>query len=603
VASTRTDTQEERLSPYIWRLARLRHRVELVPAFVRRFVRSREIGLSVLAALIGVAAAALVAFMNFVAAAAHRSLFGLREGDRLSALVQLENPLSVAWPVAGGVILSIMAWIWTRIGRGAVVDPIEANALHGGRMSLRDSVLLSLQTLVSNGFGASVGLEAGYTQIASGVASRAGDWMNLRREDMRTLVGCGAAGAIAAAFNGPFTGAFYAFELVIAQYSIGYVAPVMAASIAGAVAVRMFGGAPFAISIATERAVSAWDFPWFVLLGLVCALLGIVWMRLLPLTERALAATRAPRSWRPIIGGAVVGAIAFFNPQTLAGGHGALERTLFGEPALMAVLVLALLKVLASAVSLGAGFRGGLFFSSLMTGALVGRAVALGVDMFAPQAAPDITAFTLVGMGALAAAVIGAPLTMSFLVLETTSDYGLTGAVLAAAIASNLIARELFGYSFSTWRFHLRGETIRSARDVGWVRALTVERLMRTDPATAPPDMSISAFKARFPLGARQRVALVDQDGRFHGIVMVADAHAEGLRDDEPVAGLAQVKEMALLRNMSVKDAMQMFDATESDTLAVVDDLQSRRLVGTLKESYLTRRYAEELEKAHGALP
>jgi CIC family chloride channel protein len=253
--------------------------------------------------------------------------------------------------------------------------------------------------------------------------------------------------------------------------------------------------------------------------------------------------------------------------------------------------------MLASTVSLGTGFRGGLFFSSLLTGALVGRAMALALGSVAPMHAPDIAAFALVGMGALAAAVIGAPLTMCFLVLETTSDYGLTGAVLAAAVTSNLIVRETFGFSFSTWRFHLRGETIRSARDVGWVRALTVDRLMRTDPAIAPPEMRVGDFQLKFPLGARQRVALVDAQGRFCGIVVVAEAHADSLNDDSPVSSIAQTGDMALLPRMSVKDAMRMFDDTESDTLAVVDSLDSRKLIGTLKETYLARRYAEELEK------
>jgi CIC family chloride channel protein len=192
---------------------------------------------------------------------------------------------------------------------------------------------------------------------------------------------------------------------------------------------------------------------------------------------------------------------------------------------------------------------------------------------------------------------------MSFLVLETTSDYALTGAVLAAAVTSNLIVRELFGYSFSTWRFHLRGETIRSARDVGWARDLTVDRLMRTDPATAQSEMSIADFRRAFPLGARQKVALLDRDGRFDGLVSVAEAHAEGVDDGVPVRTLGQARDTALLPRMSIRQAMVMFDKTEADTLAVLETLEGRKLVGTLKETFATRRYAEEIEKAHGLGP
>jgi CIC family chloride channel protein len=333
-------------------------------------------------------------------------------------------------------------------------------------------------------------------------------------------------------------------------------------------------------------------------LGVVCAALGIVWMRLLPLAERAFTATRAPRNAHPIIGGVLVGAIAMISPQILSSGHGALELGLFAKLSLSLVLTLAALKLIASAISLGAGFRGGLFFSSLLVGAFVGRGFALALMAAWPQTAPDVTALSLVGMGALAAAVIGTPLTMSFLVLETTSDYGLTGAVLAASITSNLIAREMFGYSFSTWRFHLRGETIRSAHDVGWVRELTVERLMRTDPATAMKDITIGAFRSQFALGARRRVALVDREGKFAGVVAAPEAHADGLDSSAPITSLAHAAEAVLLPSMSIKEAMRVFDEAESDTLAVVDTLTSRKLLGTLQESYATRRYAEEMEKA-----
>ena len=414
---------------------------------------------------------------------------------------------------------------------------------------------------------------------------------------MRIIVGCGAAGAIAAAFNGPLTGAFYAFELVLAQYAIGYVAPIMAAAIAATIAVHALGGAPFSISIAVTRSVSAWDFPLFMLLGTLCAGIGILWMRALPLAERLFKATRAPRIAHPVIGGALVGIVAMASPQVLAGGHGALELGLFADLSLEAVALLAVIKIVAATISLGAGFRGGMFFSSLLVGALLGRALALLLATVWPAATPDVTTLSLVGMGALAAAVIGTPLTMSFLVLETTSDYVLTGAVLAASITSNLIVREMFGYSFSTWRFHLSGETIRSAHDVGWVHELTVERLMRTDPPSTSRDLTVGDFQMQFPLGSRQRVALVDGEGRYCGLVVVAEAHAEGLQDAGPILSLARSADIALLPGMSIKEAMRVFDKTESDTLAVIDSSGDRKLVGTLKESYVTRRYAEEMEK------
>lgn len=566
----------------------------LVPPFLRRFVRSREIGLTLLAGAIGVAAAAFVALLSGAASLAHGLFFNLQPGGELSGIARFDNPFI---PMIGGLALFALTWLGVQLGRGGIVDPIEANALHGGRMSFRDSVLLALQTLVSNGFGASVGMEAGYTQIASGAASSFGYSLRLRREDLRIAVGCGAAGAIAAAFNGPLTGAFYAFELVLAQYSVGYVAPIMAASIAATLSMHIFGGAPFALHVNTERPIVTADIPWFMVLGVACAGIGILWMRAMPLAERLMSITRLPRMAHPIVGGLLVGELATISPQVLAGGHGALEFDLMVTLTLTAVLTLAGLKILATTISLGSGFRGGLFFASLFVGALIGRAVAMAIAQAEPSIAIDSTAFALVGMAALASSVIGSPLTMSFLVMETTSDYGLTGAVLAASITSSLLTRELFGYSFSTWRFHLRGESVRSARDVGWVRELTVGKLMRKDPPTARANLTIGEFQKLYPLGSHQRAALIDDVGQFCGIVIVAEAHAKGLDSAAPVLPLAQKSE-PLTPLMSIKDAMRAFDQTEADVLAVVDAPGSRKLIGTLKESYAVRRYSEEMEKS-----
>jgi H+/Cl- antiporter ClcA len=153
---------------------------------------------------------------------------------------------------------------------------------------------------------------------------------------------------------------------------------------------------------------------------------------------------------------------------------------------LRTVALFFVLKIAASIVSLGSGFRGGLFFSSLLTGALGGNLLAIALTMMWPNDHFDLNAYAVIGMSALAASVIGGPLTMTFIALETTGDLWLTTAVLVAVIISAQTTREAFGYSFATWRFHLRGETIRSAADIGWMRDLTVGRMMRrTARATA----------------------------------------------------------------------------------------------------------------------
>jgi CIC family chloride channel protein len=258
------------------------------------------------------------------------------------------------------------------------------------------------------------------------------------------------------------------------------------------------------------------------------------------------------------------------------------------------------LKLLASVVSLASGFRGGLFFASLLLGALLGRLFAwasIGVGL-TPEMTPELA--ELVGMGALAVGVVGGPLTMSFFVLETTRDFGITAAVLVAAVITSFLVRETFGYSFSTWRLHLRGETIRGAHDVGRLRSLTVGGLMRRDVATEPRGMSLTDFCKRHALGSAERVIIVDPPDTYAGIVLVSEAHqalASGKGGEAPTVGaLARLGDAALTPAMTADAAARAFAEAGVEELAVVSDTAQRRVVGLLTEAHLLRRYAEALD-------
>jgi chloride channel protein, CIC family len=182
---------------------------------LRLLLRSNEFYLIPLALVVGIVAGAVVTLMSEIAQIMHVLIYGIPIDVRLSANARVVPWVALIAPPAGGIVLGIMEWSRRRLKISSAVDPIEANALRGGRLSLRDSTVVSSQTLISNGCGASVGLEAGYTQIGSGAASLLGQVLHLRRNDLRLIVGCGAAAAIAAAFGAPITGAFYACELIV----------------------------------------------------------------------------------------------------------------------------------------------------------------------------------------------------------------------------------------------------------------------------------------------------------------------------------------------------------------------------------------------------
>ncbi len=560
-------------------------------------VRTDEIWLAIFGALVGALAGLCAVAMNQITQFAHRKLFLLHAGQRLSGAFAVNHERLLLVPMLGGLLIGILAWGLARHWPRRPVDPIEANALHGGRMSMRDSLIVAIQTMISNGAGASVGLEAAYAQVGGAVGSKLALAFNLRRNDMRILVGAGTAGAIAAAFNAPLTGAFYAFELVIGTYSLTNLAPVLLAAAASVGIIHLFEGGTMSTQIVITGSILPIDYVPILALGLICALLGIALMRAVTLTEDIVRLTHLPVWLRTAIGGLIVGGLGLISPQVLSAGHGAMEFGLTHKTAMVGIALLFGLKSLASAVSLGTGFRGGLFFASLFLGALVGKLFAACLAMVTVSTAVPPVVFAIVGMSALAVAVVGGPLTMAFLALESTGSLPMTVAVVAASVVSAVTVRRTFGYSFATWRFHLRGEAIRSAVDIGWMRNLTVGRMMRREVRSVRADTSLTAFRRDFPLGATTRVVVVDDANRYAGIVLLSEAHAADTGADGTLADLLHHQSDMLLPQMTIKDAVVMFEQAESDALAVVDSPQTRRVLGLLTEQYALRRYSEELDR------
>ena len=568
-----------------------------IPRRLRALVRARESSLIVLAALVGAIAGVVVAVMGTAVDLLHRLFFQLEPGVRLSGVLRLDPAIAIAVPLAGGLAFGIASELIARWRPEREVDPIEANALRGGRMSLLGSIIVAAQTVWSSGVGASVGLEAGYTQLASGIGSRIGTAFRLRRADLRVLVGCGAAGGIAGAFGAPLAGAFYAFELIIGGYSPNSLAPVAIAALIGHLVAQ--GLAPIEIGIVApdKIVVATHDLVIAATIGLLCAALGIALMRGVALSEALFVRLRLRPTLRTMVGGLIVGLLAMVSPQVMSSGHGALHLSGMLKLSLSAVALVFLLKIAASIVSLGSGFRGGMFFSSLLIGALGGHLLAVALTMVWPSATFDTDAYAVIGMSALSAAVIGGPLTMTFIALETTGDLWLTTAVLIAVILAAQVTREAFGYSFATWRFHLRGETIRSAADVGWMRDLIVGKMMRQDLRTVPAVTSIAAFREAFPVGSTAHVVAIDAEQRYAGVVRVADAYAPEIAADKSVKELLNNADDVLLPAMTIKEAVLAFDRAEAEALAVVDSLAERRVIGLLTEAYALRRYAAELER------
>jgi CIC family chloride channel protein len=572
-----------------------------LPGWMRAFVRTRESGLLAAAVVIGLASGLLVSALNEAAQRMHELFFAIPRGAALSLTRSPDIWRTLGAPTLGGlVLLGLTVWARDRF-RGQLADAVEANALRGGRLSVGGSLYIVAQTLISNGFGASVGLEAAYTQLGSAFSSLFGRALGARRADMRLLVGCGAAGAIAGAFDAPLAGAFYAFEAILGAYTLSSLAPVLISAILASMVTRAVLARPEALIHAPLPAPLIELGVHIIALAAIASAASVALMAAVAWLERVWNFTRTPSKWRPIFGGVMVGGLGLVAPEALGAGHGALGWNLATSPLIPQVALVLAIKGLSSAVSLSSGFRGGLFFSSLLIGALAGRLYGEGLDAIWPAAMIDPAAASVLGMAAVGAGVIGSPVAFTFFALETTNDFRVTVAAMLSCALTGLIVRETFGYSFATWRFHLRGESIRGPQDVGWMRDIKAARLMRKDFRAVAADRTIAAARVLFPVGSTREILLTGENEAYLGIVLVSDLHAASHDDAEPIANLAQWQNNFLTAQTTIRGAIDAFDESEADVLPVLADPQARKIIGVLSEAHALRVYGRELEKQNQA--
>ena len=566
------------------------------PDLLRRVLRNSSPGQLAACALMALLVGGVAAFLHVSLQWVHSLTFLLPLDVHLSAARNIPIGRVLAVPVLGGLLLGLLALAERRSHAEEIIDPIEANAVHGGRLSLLPSMRLVLATYLSNAFGASIGMEAAYTQLGSAFLSVAGKWLHLRREDMRIFVAAGAAAAVAAAFHAPLAGAFYGFEVILGAYMVAAISQVAVAAVCGTLTAAILTGRDplFAMTLPALD-IPNWYYLIFLAQGVLAALVGTFTMRAVTRTEYLTKRLDLPDWASPIFGGLVLGLMALIFPQVLGGGQGAINLHLHETWPLIPLAALLLAKILASAISIGSGFRGGLFSASLFIGCLFGQLFALFIGHFLPlgQEFPEI--FMLVGMGSVAASIIGAPVTMVLLVLEMTGSFTATTSVLMGVLIASAMTRYYFGYSFSTWRFHLRGLRISGAHDIGWIEELTVAALMREDGHTLPAGASLEEIRAMAAPRSAKRLFVTDDAGLYLGAIDATHLPEPDADAAINAASLARDPAQFLLPGQNIQQALHEFAESEVEELPVIDPA-TRKLLGYLSESYTLRRYTQELE-------
>lgn len=522
--------------------------VEWVEPNLRDFGSSRQLTIWALAFLVGITVAtAAIAFREAIGAVQWLWL-GTRAEDMLDEARAAAWWLVLLTPIVGGAVVGLgLQFLTTNKRTGGVPDVIEARVSSREVLPLRDGVLSAGLAAVSLGAGASAGREGPLVHLGATLSDAIVRRFDLSGPARRTLLGCGVAAAVSASFNAPIAGVLFAHEVVLGHYAQRAFVPIVIASTLAALGSRLWFGEDAAFDVPAFEIVSYLEFPAFALLGVVAALVAIAFQFALFSGEVVARRTQAPAWLLPIIGGAVVGSIAVFFPEVLGVGYSTVDDALRGLVALDVLVALIALKMVATAASLGFRFGGGIFSPSLYLGAVTGAAfgqVATGVA--SPEVASEIGLYALLGMGAVAGAVLGAPISTAVIVFELTGGYALSIALLLSVAIAHGINHAIHDHSYFQWQLEQRGLFIQSGPH------RTIGRTVRVMDFMALPG-------------------------------------AEADERREPDAG------EALRPSDTLERALRSFDASGERTLPVVDPGDPTRIVGQCSQVEALERFNKAL--------
>ncbi|MBK8909398.1 MAG: chloride channel protein [Rhodospirillales bacterium] len=558
--------------------------------------------LSLLAMLIGVMVGGAVILFREAIALIQSVAFGSGSPRLWFHAAQLPWWHRLLTPTLGGLLVGV--WIHAMMPDRrppTVADAIEASALKAGRMSFRAGLWGGVASALSIGCGASVGREGPAVHIGATVGSWLAQIFNLPRRSTQTLLGCGAAAAVAASFNAPIAGALFANEVVIGHYALKSFAPVVVSSVIGTIVSRAwFGDFPaFEVSVLPIR--SAWEIPAFLGLGVLAGLTAILLMRGIRLAELGAARLPGPPWLRPAAAGALVGSIAVVLPQVLGIGYGVTEQALMGVMPLALLAAVCIAKIIATAISLGFGFAGGVFSPSLVIGAMLGGAYGTLLAEL-PIATSESGAYTIIGMGAVAAAVLGAPISTSLIVFEMTANYPLTIAVMLAVVVSTAVGRSLHRQSFFTWQLEQRGLDLLGGFQAALLRSIRVHEVVSPRCEVVSPDLGLSDLRIIVPQSLYGEVFVVGDNGELLGSITFADlslAAFDRSLDGLVVAGdLVRRDRPVIASDESLETALRTIRSARRVLLAVVDDRESRRFAGVVHERDAMNAYTQALLEA-----
>jgi len=550
----------------------------------------------ILAALLGFLAGFASTFFRWMIEF-FESIFSVK-GFSLAGIPPQTYPfLLPLMPMLGGLFIGLICkYFPNAVKENGVHKVMYAVALNDGKVRKRTIASCAVTSSITIGSGGSAGREGPTVQIGAAVGSTIGQLLHLSTERMRVLVGCGAAAGIAASFNAPLAGVLFALEIILGDFAIHTFSPIIIASVIGTVTGRALEGNEVTFNVPVHELVHPTEIIFYLALGMLCGIVARLFTFMYFYVQQIFEEKiNMPDLYKPAIGGLIVGMVSIFMPQILGNGYDVMEQALTGQMFWGLAFLLVFMKIICTSITLGSGGMGGVFAPSLFIGAMVGTAFGSSVHFIFPTLSASAETYSVVGMGAVAGAVMQAPLTNILMLFELTNDYTLILPIMATCIAASYTYQRFTKHSIYMQYLLNKGINIRHGREASIMNSIKVQDVMSTDITTIAQEMPFRKILETISYSKNFYFPVLDNKGDMTGILSFSDIREvifEEQLGDLLVAGeLANTKVYSLTPQQNLNEAMEIFSQLDVDQLPVVRSEDKLKVIGMLTRGDMMASY------------
>ncbi|WMW21267.1 chloride channel protein [Methanolobus mangrovi] len=542
-----------------------------------------------LALVVGVLTGLTIVFYDRLLEFSHDSFQGI--------LPESPGYFIILLPALGGLIVGIIVHFFIHTRRYDIEEVIEATALHGGRMSARNAFLEVVASIVSIGSGGSVGKEAPVVLAGSGVGSTLSQILKIHGNRVKILIGCGASGGIAAAYNAPLAGVVFAVEVILGELEASSFIPIVISAVFATLVSSVIFGVQ-TIEVSSYRLVNPFfESILYLLLGVLAGVVSAILMRALFGTHKVFDSLSIHPVIKPALGGLFVGLIGFFYPQVFGVGYDVITDALNNGLALKLMLALIFLKIIAFSFTMGSGGSGGSIVPSLFVGAMLGGAYGSIVHGMFPMVTAESGAYALAGMGAVFAGTSRAPLASILVLFELTRDYNMILPIMLACVVSNVVSSSIYSESIFTEGLHRRGFTIRKGREIDIMESLLVTDAMKHNIQTVSENKNVGALIALMQSSRHAGFPVLDSNGNLSGIVTLKDVRDKVGHDElnKTINEICTKDVEVAYPEETLNTVLKRLAAKDIGRLPVVSKTDNKKLLGIITRSDIVKLYDKKI--------